>query len=180
MSCLLYLIYIMDIPNVFHSKQHLVEDTDNCSKPYIQTFVDDLMTTIRKDPQVPLQSTVENTLNVIEDYMRANLLSLNRDKTQVMILNRDPILQTQIDIVATPKNITNKSTMVFLGVTLSDRLNWKQFLTDGKANLFKQLQNRVSALKKIRSYISLKFAKNLANALFLSKLLYAAELWGGP
>ena len=146
MSCLLYLIYIMDIPNLFHSNQHSVEDTDSCSKPSIQTFVDDLMTTIRKNPQEPLQTTVEESLIKIEDYMRANLLSLNRDKTQVMVLNRDPILQTKISISAKPKDITNRSSMLFLGVTISDRLNWSQFLTDGKANLYKQLQTRVSAL----------------------------------
>ena len=149
MSCLLYLIYVMDIPNLFHVNQHPVELSDECDKPSIQTFVDNLMTTIRKDPQEHLQTTVENTLNKIEDYMRDNLLSLNRYKTQVMVLNKDPILQSKIDIPASPKNITNRSSMVFLGVELSDRLNWQQFLTDGKSNLFKQVQNRVSALKKL-------------------------------
>ena len=124
----------MDIPNLFHDKQHKVDDTDNCKKPSTQTFVDDLMTTIRKEPNLPLQKSVENSIEIIEDYMRANLLSLNKDKTQVMVLNRDPILQSQLNIPAKPKNITNKGSMMFLGVELSDRLNWKIFLTDGKNN----------------------------------------------
>ena len=179
MSCLLYLIYVLDIPNLFHTSQHKIEDTDHCDKPSIQTFVDDLMTTIRSEPGKHLQETVVNTIEVIENYMRANLLALNRDKTQIMILNRDPILQTKIDIPASPKNLTNQSSMMFLGVELSDRLKWNQFLLDGKCNLFRQLQNRVNAIKKVRKYMSEKFAITISNALFLSKLLYAAELWGG-
>ena len=79
MSCLLYLIYVMDIPNLFHDNQHKVEETDSCPKPSIQTFVDDLMTSIHKESNISLQNTVESSLNIIENYMRANLFALNRD-----------------------------------------------------------------------------------------------------
>ena len=46
-------------------------------------------------------------------------------------------------------------------------------------SLYKQLTQHISALKKICKFISFKFAKNLANEIFTSKLHYGAELWGG-
>ena len=177
MSCILYLIYILDIPTLFHKEKHTLENTDNCKKPSIQTFVDDLMNTIYRESGKPLQESVEGELNKIEEYMQSNLLSLNRDKTQIMVLNKDPILQTQINIPAEPKNIMNQNQMLFLGVTISDRLTWNTFLMDGKANLHKQLQARISSIKKIHIHKVRK--KNLANAIFMSKMYYAAELWGG-
>ena len=108
------------------------------------------MNTIYKEPGIPLQTSVENALNAIEDYMKSNLLSLNRDKTQIMVLNRDPVLQTQINIPASPKPIQNQSQILFLGVAISDRLTWNTFLIDGKANLHKQLQTRISSIKKVK------------------------------
>ena len=72
--------------------------------------------------------------------MKANRLSLNRDKTQLMVLNKDPPpLKSQVIIPANPQDITPKHSMVFLGVTISDDLKWNCFLVDGKANLLKQL-----------------------------------------
>ena len=64
-------------------------------------------------------------------------------------------------------------------MTLSQKLTWNEFLLDGKQNLYKQLKTRISALKKLRTFIDFSFAKNLANALFIGKFNYAAEIWGG-
>ena len=69
--------------------------------------------------------------------------------------------------------------LTFLGVNLSEKLDWKQFLMDGRPNLYNQLKARVSAIKKLRTNCSFAFACNLATALWIGKFNYAAELWGG-
>ena len=179
MSCILYLIYILDIPTLHHETKHNTQEADDCNKPVSQTFVDDLMVTIQEEADIPLQQTIVKTIDTIEDYMQANKLALNRDKTQLLVINKDPSPKTYISIQAEPTNITPKSTLKFLGVKLSEKLDWTSFLLEGKDSLYNQLNMRISAIKKLRAHVSFKFARNLANALFIGKLNYAAEVWGG-
>ena len=107
--------------------------------------------------------------------MMSNKLSLNRDKTQLMILNKDPPLKSHVFILAEPTNITPKKILKFLGVKLSEDLEWKQFLLDGKYYLYNQLKTRISAIKKL----SYDFARNFANAICIGKINYASKLWSG-
>ena len=179
LSCALYLIYILDLPIIFHEAVHPVGNSDNCQQPSTQTFVDDIMNTIRKKPNIPLQDTIIEAIDKIDIYMVANRLSLNRDKTQLMVCNKDPILKSNVVIPALPHDITPKDQIVFLGVTISQDLKWNKFLVDGKVNLLSQLKTRTNAIKKLRKNTSFKFARNLANALFIGKFNYAAEIWGG-
>ena len=100
------------------------------------------MNTIRKQPNKPLQKTIIEAIDTIEIYMISNRLSLNREKTQLMVMNRDPPLKFTVTIPAIPRDITPKDNMVFLGVTISDNLKWNKFLVDGKMNLLSQLRKQ--------------------------------------
>ena len=51
LSCILYLLYILDIPTIFHKKVHSIEDTDKCTSPSLQTFIDDILTTIQREEE---------------------------------------------------------------------------------------------------------------------------------
>ena len=111
-------------------------------------FIDDVMTTVIKQDNIPLQVTVDNTPEALENYMKSKRLAVNREKTQLLVLNRENILKSNIYIAAEPENVHPKHTIKFLGVTLSEKLDFKPFLTEGMFNLFVQLKTRVSVLKK--------------------------------
>ena len=184
MSCALYLIYILDLPVLFSGQQEVdnpltIQPNPNNTNPTNQTFVDDIMTTVVKKDNTPLQETVDKTLETLENYMVSNWLAVNRDKTQLMVIQKPNQTKSIIIIVAQPYNVLPKPTIKFLGVTLSDKLDFKPFLLDGKQNLYNQLKKRISAVKKVRHLIGFQFAKNLATGTFMSKLSYAAEMWGG-
>ena len=135
MSCLLYLIFVLDIPLIFHKQEHPLNEVDTCKNPMIQTFIDDLMCTITKNKDIPLQDSIVETLDRIEDYMQANKLALNRGKTQLLVLNKDPPIKSQVSIPAVPADIIPKTTIKFLGVILAETLDWKAFLIEDKDNL---------------------------------------------
>ena len=179
MSCCLYLLYILDIPTIFHIEEHLLKDKDSCKEPTAQTYVDDIISTIRKKVNKSLQESIVEALDKFERYMTANKLALNRQKTQVIVPTRDNDISEKINIPAHPKNIENVRSLKFLGVKIAQNLKWSAFLVEGKSSLYSQLQTRLSALKKIRKFIPLKFAKVLANSIFMGKLIYGAEVWGG-
>ena len=147
LSCVLYLLYILDIPTIFHTETHQIQETDSCKAPGLQTFIDDIMTTIQREDGATMQASIEKAIDTIEVYMRANKLSLNRDKTQLILLGRQNTPKSIVRITAQPEDIVLKPTIKFLGVTIADTLEWKQFLTDGQSNLYSQLKTRLSAIK---------------------------------
>ena len=53
------------------------------------------------------------------------------------------------------------------------------FPSGWKGKLTQATITRVNAIKKIQKFTNMKFAWNLANALFIGKFNYAAEIWGG-
>ena len=53
-----------------------------------------------------------------------------------------------------------------------------EWIDTGSESLLKQLRTRNNALKKIASFANFNLRKNLANALFHSKLVYGIQIWG--
>jgi hypothetical protein len=112
--------------------------------------------------------------------MQANKLSLNTDKTQLMILDRNRkdtnkyiIKNENPELVVCPVK-----SIKLLGLMISDDLKWTQYLMYGKDNLIKQLKKKNTMLFKVCKYTSVKNRINLANGIFGSKLLYGMEAWG--
>ena len=119
----IYFIFILVMPTLFHNKVHDIYTTDDCSNPSLHTFVVDVLCSIIKSQNISLQQTVDNTMNTIEEYMKANRLALNRDKTQMIIIN--PPIKSDITLEAEPEDVTPCTSTIFLGVVLSDNLNWR-------------------------------------------------------
>ena len=55
LSCILYLIYMLDIPLLFHQKAHTMEQTESCKSHNIQTFIDDILVSIQAEADKSLQ-----------------------------------------------------------------------------------------------------------------------------
>ena len=59
LSCSLYLIYILDAPQIFHDQVHSPLDYRQCANPSLKTFVDDMYTLVTKTGNRTLQQEVE-------------------------------------------------------------------------------------------------------------------------
>ena len=118
-------------------------------------------------------------MDTLEDYTTANKLILNRDKTKFLVISRKQDTREALKLKAEPENIKPIQTFKFLGMIVSDDLKWNKTLLEGKLSLVSQLRKRTAALKKNCHYTNDKLFRKLTNGLFLSKLLYGAELWSG-
>ena len=65
-----------------------------------------------------------------------------------------------------------------LGTIFSEDLKWNKHLKENTNSLLKQLKTRAASIRNIRNIVDLKFARQLANSLFYSKLYYHLELFG--
>ena len=176
LSCLLYLIFIMDIPMICHDKIHQPLDYRNCSQPSIETFVDDNFVSIKIEKQQDMKDQIIQTIKKIQNYMDSNKLALNAKKTKIMILSNNKTTKKNFSIQVQDKIIKHSSRVKILGTYMTEDLSWDNNIEN---HLIPSLKNRLRTLKYITPYMDNKFRKMYINAIFRGKILFGIETWGG-
>ena len=62
LSCMLYLIYILDFPELFHSEKHKPAEYRECPKTNLKTLIDDAYLKTLKENNKTFQETVYETM----------------------------------------------------------------------------------------------------------------------
>ena len=179
LSCLLYLVYILDLPIMYHKTNPTIKQQEECTQPTPTTFVDDTALTIKLTDPRTNQQIIEKYFDQIQDYMAANRLHLNSDKTTLIVVSKHPDRKQQLYLPTPKKNVYPTKHHKYLGIQISDNMKWNNHLVDNKNSLTKQLIKRLNALIKIRPYVDERMIKQLANGLFQSLINYGLELWVG-
>ena len=107
---------------MFHIEQHTPEEARVCRQPDLKTFVDNACVHVLKEDDVDLKQTIMKTMTTIQNYMSANKLSLNPDKSLTMILTKDDLYRKQFHIDLGSKTIRHSRHVNILGNTMSDQL----------------------------------------------------------
>ena len=178
MSCILFLIFTLDLPLIFEDARITIEKIEKSTEPDSIGYVDDNFIHIKKNKS--LQESLEDTMSKIAIYMSSNLLSLNRDKTQLLVLSKSSQLKQTIMLPAIPKNIVHKPTLKILGIEITDELNWRHFVLDGKASIKKQLITRLNSLKILRRTANNDQLRKFTNGIFMSKIYYGQKYGQEP
>ena len=124
LSCALYLIFILDITQIYHGEKHdtvqystcsarspvsLVQDGTNeqnqCRPINAKTYVDDNLILSKPVNNETLEQTVRETMRIVEDYTNANLLALNPEKTRVMVISKKKELRDNFEVQIGDKSI---------------------------------------------------------------------------
>ena len=98
LSCTLFLIYILDFPDIFHDIKHEPEAMRKCPNTNTKTFVDDAYLLTQKKDNQTMKEAIVITMDTVKDYMRENKLSLNKEKTQVMLITDNNLLKKKLMI----------------------------------------------------------------------------------
>ena len=120
-------------------------------------------------------------LNNLEDckrYMNANRLALNKPKTKIFAVTEDINIAESLSIPGMTDMVKNTKTINVLGITVDAKMKMNSHIMEGSKCLLNQLTTRLTALKKLVKVSDRKFSLNLANGLFMSKLLYGIQAWG--
>ena len=161
-------------------------ECDICGK--IVQYADDTMFHIGNKSRAIIQNTISQNLNKLGDFMTANQLSINKDKTQVEEImikqkrarqpGRPPELhvpnQNQgVDIIST------KGHCRILGMNVQENLTWNAHLETGEKSLLPSLRRSIGALRNLGKSVPFRCRNILARSLVLSKLTYLISIWGG-
>ena len=175
LSCALFLILILDMPQIFHAKPHEPEDDRNCAAPSLRTFVDDTLTVVTKNGHPTIKEAVTEAMTKLSKYMEDNKLALNQDKSQIMIWTKDDRERRHFSIELEGKLIKHKKEVTILGNLLSETLKWDAHISK---NVIPSLRNRVRTLRAVSKYMHDGFKARFANSLFRSKIMFGLETWG--
>ena len=113
--------------------------------------------------------------------MAANKLVINAEKTHVIVMGTkaNAVRRQEVTLQAGVHTITPSRTEKLLGGYISENLKWKEHLVGSEQSLVRQLSSRLNGLVKVSQHASFTTRLMVANGIFLSKLCYLVQLWGG-
>ena len=143
LSCLLYLIFILDFPDIFHNQNHEPITMRYCKKTNLKTYIDDAFILIQKEKDKEIGQSITETMETVSRYTDANKLCLNQDKTNIMIQTKDKKKESEFKISLGGKVLKSKTEVKILGNTLSSNLTWDRQVSN---ILIPALKNRIRSL----------------------------------
>ena len=180
---LMYILYTNDIPDLPHdhpvSVAQPVPYCHDCGGTVC--YVDDSTYSLaRSDPEA-LSSALTYQYQVIADYMAANRLVINGEKTHLLVLGNRSMDEKRklVTLKAGTHTIVPSKVEKLLGCMVSDNLKWRDHILNGEQSMVKQLRSRVNALAIISSRGDFNTKLITANGIVMSKLCYLIQLWGG-
>ena len=157
----LFILFINDLQKAteFSSVHHFADDTN-------LLLIDKSLKKINKHINRDLKLTV--------DCIRANKLSLNASKTEIVLFKpRTKKITKQLNFRVSGQKIKQSSQVRYLGVILQDDMHWDAHITI----LEKDLSRSIGLLSKIRHYVPKHLLRTIYYSIFNSYLIYASEIW---
>lgn len=159
---LLFLLYINDIPNSAKPLDFFLF-ADDTSLRYSSSSIEDL------------ETTLNNELNNINEWLLSNKLSLNVSKSNFVNfypkqrkMLKSPILKINNEI------IEEKDCTKYLGVLIDKHLTWINQINMIRTKLSKAL----GIIYKLKPFVPVPILKLIYNSLFYPYLNHAILIWG--
>ena len=160
---LLFLLFINDIPNC-------------CTSGNFRIFADDTNVFYKCKNTNEIVEIGKNIMTSLNDWFRANKMTLNTDKTSFTIFKSNrltiPNLPTQIEFLNT--KIQRSSQIKFLGLTLDENLSWEYHIN----NVCNKLKSLFHIFYNIREYLRNQDIITLYYTLIYSRIKYGISLYG--
>ena len=158
---LLFLLYINDLSTV--------------SKILTSILFADDTTLIDSDSDLnTLVTRFNEELKHIVDWLNANRLSLNIDKTNFMVFRPKNKNDECPEIKINGTNINHVNQAKFLGVIIDCKLNW----ADHTKHVIQKISKGIGIIIKARKYFNQDTLLNLYNTLVLPFITYCIHVWG--
>ena len=158
---LLFLIYINDLHSSikFCKTHHFADDTN-------LLYFDD---SFKK-----LEKFINQDLKNLMNWLNANKISLNADKTELVIFKPlRKVLDYNLNLRLNRKRLYPTSSVKYLGVKIDSKLNWK----DHCNSVSIKLSRGNAILSKLRHFVDFSTLKSIYHSFFESNFNYANIVW---
>ena len=160
---LLFLVYINDLASV-------------SNQLFMYMFADDTNVFAVDNNIQTLETTLNHELSLLCNWLKANKLSLNVNKTHYMIFSPTrKKIHVSINLTIDNNAIEKVKQTKFLGVILDDELTWKPHINYVKGKLYKS----IGIIHKAKQYLTMDALKSIYYAFIYPYLIYCILVWGG-
>ena len=167
-SCILFNIFVMDIPQVLHPHDpHTPKEEARCPNGTTIGFVDDQSLRISGSNRQMVQNQAQISVDRLESHLTSNKLKFNKDKSNIILVAKPSIQKEGIQIQAAGKIIQSKQSLKLLGIVLSDDMKFNKQVNI----MIGQLTNRLISIRQISKYASSKTIKNHLSIYLVEKNL---------
>ena len=140
----------------------------------VHHFADDTNPILTDKSMKKIDKHINRSLKLVAEWIRANRLSLNTNKTELVIFKpKNKIITKYLNYRIRGQKIKPSSQVKYLGIILKDDLDWNSHLT----KLIKKLSRSIGLLSKVRYYVPKHFLRTIYHSIFNSHLIYASEIW---
>lgn len=161
---LLFLLYINDLPNcLVNSAPHM--------------YADDTHLTYASNNVENIESNLNQDLAKVSDWLIANKLTLNKSKTEFMLIGSHQRLSTfenSPNLVLDNSSIKQVTDSKSLGVCVDHHLSWNAHIT----NISKKIASGIGAIKRCRPFVPIKTLRYAFNAIVQPHFDYCDVVWG--
>ena len=183
---ILYCLMVNDLPEVPHNHEPKDPSFWNChchDCGGLACFADDSSYSYSGHDPVKINEDIKHSYNLVSEYMAANKLILNSEKTHLMVMASRAQHRIHgnygVELDTGKEMIQPEEHDRLLGCEIKCDFTWKEHLQDNQLSLVRQLTSRINALKKISFAASFQTRKMVANGVLISRIIYAIQLWGG-
>jgi len=159
---LLFLIYVNDLPLITGINSKIV------------LFADDTSTIMTGPNQVELKTVLYKTLSDINSWFKANLLSLNINKTSLLHFRSNCNIDNTLEINYMNTTITNIPSVKFLGLLVDNTLSWDRHIN----HIASKLSSACYAVRTLTPLLSKNALKMLYFSYAHSIISYGIIFWG--
>ena len=161
---LLFILYLNDLPNCLTNVQY-------------RMYTDDTHLTFASNNVAHLERDLNEDLTKVNEWLIANNLTLNKSKTEFMLIGSRQRLQTFntppslfIDNAPIHQVVSTKS----LGVYVDENLLWNVHIN----NIAKQITSGIGILKRSRPFVTFKALSTIYSTLVQPYFDYCSVVWG--
>ena len=161
---LLFLLYVNDLPNCL--KQSSAE-----------MYTDDSNLTASSNDLYRLQTILNSELNNINQWLVANKLTLNVDKTEYMIIGtrqKSNHLSHNMEVHIGEKKLKQVTSKKVLGVTIDNQLSWEEQVD----NISKKVSQGIGVVRRAKLFVKYDTLQILYNSLVQPYFEYCSLVWG--
>lgn len=159
---LLFLVYINDLPKTISDK----------TVPIL--FADDTSIIVKSPNPKDFQTNMVTAFNSVNKWFKANLLSINVNKTYQIQFKTKNKPTLDISIACNDNPITYSPTIKFLGIYIHDTINWNYHIE----YIIPKLSSACYIMRSIKQIMSYNTLKTVYYSYFNAIINYGLPFWG--
>ena len=118
--------------------------------------------------------TVNNELEKLDIWFRVNKLSLNVNKTNVIMFTNKKQHRPKVNMILNGTNIEQVSHTTFLGVIIDENLTWREQIKTVET----KVSTSIGVLYKTKDVLDIQALRTLYQSLVEPYMSYCCEMWG--